>query len=102
MFQYFALILTVLVIVSGGIYLLDMFFLKKTRLAKGYQETPVFIEYARDYFPVLLIVLVIRSFIVQPFHVPTGSLEPTILPSELLVVNQFIYGLRLPVLNTKF
>ncbi|MCK4869483.1 MAG: signal peptidase I [Gammaproteobacteria bacterium] len=96
----FPLILTVLVIISGLVALFDMLFLRKKRkLVK--KKQPKLIEYAREFFPVLLIVLLIRSFLVQPYHVPTGSLEPTILPGDFIAVNQFAYGLRLPVLNTK-
>jgi len=98
----FPLLLTILVFVSGVIWLADVACLKKRRLANNPQATePKLIEYARSFFPVLLLVLVIRSFLVQPYRVPTGSLEPTILPGDLVAVNQFAYGLHLPVLNTK-
>ncbi len=95
----FPLILTVAVIITGVIALIDILFFAKKRTA---QQKPNFIfEYSRSLFPVLLIVLVIRSFIIQPFRVPTGSLEPTVMPGDFIAVNQFAYGLRLPVLNTK-
>jgi signal peptidase I len=97
----FPLILTSLMFLTGFIALLDVVYFAKIRKQKNIEKPNVIIEYARSFFPVFLIVLVIRSFIVQPFHVPTGSLEPTVLPGELLVVNQFTYGLRLPVLDTK-
>lgn len=93
------LILTLLVLISGGIALFDILFLAKKRAAGAAQ--PVIIEYARSFFPMLLLVWSIRSFLVQPYRVPTGSLEPTILPGDFIVVSQFAYGIRLPVLNTK-
>jgi signal peptidase I len=96
----FPLILTLLVVLSGIIYLIDVLFFATKRKATGAKQ-PLLIEYARSFFPVLLIVLLIRSFLAQPYRVPTGSLEPTILPGDFIVVNQFAYGLRLPVLNTK-
>lgn len=99
----FPLLLTIAVFASGIIWLIDILFFKKQRLAKNPQaKEPTLVEYAHSFFPVLLIVLLIRSFLVQPYRVPTGSLEPTVLPGDFLAVNQFAYGLRLPVTNTKF
>ena len=110
----FELILTVLVIISGVITLWDQCVLRKRRKkqfekqklvdphhAEAVLKLPLIIEYARSFFPVLLIVLLIRSFVIQPFRVPTGSLEPTILPGDFIAVNQYAYGLRLPVLHSK-
>jgi signal peptidase I len=97
----FPLILTVIVLVSGFIYLLDVLFFAKKRKANGIVKPPLIIEYSRSFFPALLIVLAIRSFVIQPYRVPTGSLEPTILPGDFIIVNQFAYGLKLPVLNTR-
>lgn len=96
----FPLILTLLVILSGIISLIDVLFFARKRKATAAKQ-PIIIEYARSFFPILLIVLLIRSFLVQPYRVPTGSLEPTVLPGDFIVVNQFAYGLRLPVLNSK-
>lgn len=59
------------------------------------------ISIARSYLPVFLIVLVVRSFIFQPFKVVSGSLEPTVLIGDYLAVNQSAYGLRLPVIHKK-
>lgn len=95
----FPFILTALVLISGIISLLDIIFWAKKR---SKSTKPMFlIEYSRSFFPVLLLVWVIRSFIIQPYRVPTGSLEPTVLPGDLIVVNQFAYGLRVPVINFK-
>lgn len=93
------LILTLLTLISGIIALIDILFLAKKR-AKDEKPKHIF-EYARSFFPVFLLVLIIRSFIIQPYRVPTGSLEPTVMPGDFIVVNQFAYGLRLPVLRTK-
>ena len=59
------------------------------------------VEYARSFFPVILIVLLFRSFIAEPFKIPSGSMMPTLLVGDFILVNKFAYGLRLPVLNTK-
>lgn len=93
-------ILTALVLISGVIVLIDILFLARKRSAQ--QDKPVVIEYARSFFPMLLLVWAIRSFVIQPYRVPTGSLEPTVLPGDFIIVNQFAYGLRFPVLNKKF
>lgn len=52
-----------------------------------------------QFLPILLLVFIIRSFLIQPYKVPTGSLEPTIIPTEFIIVNQFAYGIKLPILN---
>jgi signal peptidase I len=97
----FALILTLLVFITGLISLVDICWFAKQRTKKNIDKRPFLIEQARSFFPVFLAVLIIRSFIIQFYHVPSGSLEPTILPGDYVAVNQFAYGLRLPVINTK-
>ncbi|MCC7330392.1 MAG: signal peptidase I [Gammaproteobacteria bacterium] len=62
---------------------------------------PVVVEYARSFFPVLLLVLVVRSFLFEPFRIPSSSMMPTLLTGDFIFVNKYTYGLRLPVLNTK-
>lgn len=95
----FALILTLLSALTGLIYLLDIFIFSKRR-NKG--EAPgKIIEYSRSFFPVFFIVLLLRSFLIEPFRIPSGSLEPTLLVGDFLAVNKFSYGLRLPVLETE-
>lgn len=98
--NYFQLILVILTGFSGLIYLTDVLFIAKKR-KKAEKKMPIAIDYARSFFPIFLIVLVIRSFIIQPYRVPTGSLEPTILPNDFVAVSQFAYGLRLPLTNKK-
>lgn len=96
-------ILLLLVILTAGsfiVWMIDKLFFQKTRIANQTKE-PLLVDYARSLFPIFLLVLIVRSFIFEPFVVPSGSLEPTVLPGDYLVVNQFIYGLRLPVINTK-
>lgn len=64
-------------------------------------QPPILIEYARSFFPVILIVLLIRSFVVEPFRIPSGSMIPTLHVGDFILVNKFAYGLRLPILHTK-
>lgn len=98
--SYFEWLLTLAVLLSGLIYGVDVLYWSRRR-AEGVRESKC-IEYARSFFPVLLVVLVIRSFLFEPYRIPTGSLKPTLLVGDLIVVNKFDYGLRLPVLHTKF
>lgn len=94
------LLLTILTVVSFVVWMVDRLCFAKARLAAQGKE-PLLVDYARSLFPIFLIVLVIRSFVIQPFRVPTGSLEPTIMPNDFVLVSQFAYGLRLPVTHTK-
>jgi signal peptidase I len=95
----FALILVILSLVSGIIYLLDVLFWAKKRTQN--QKPHKIIEYSRSFFPIFFIVLLLRSFLVEPFRIPSGSLEPTLLVGDFVAVNKFAYGLRLPVLENK-
>lgn len=95
----FALLLVSLTFVSGLIYLLDIIFWAKKR--KANQKPGKIIEFSRSFFPVFLVVLLLRSFLVEPFRIPSGSLEPTLLVGDFVAVNKFAYGLRLPVIEDK-
>jgi len=68
---------------------------------KAASKEPVIVEYARSFFPVLLLVLVVRSFLFEPFRIPSSSMMPTLLIGDFIFVSKFEYGLRLPVVNTK-
>ncbi len=117
--ENFEYVLTMATIFSGVVYLLDKIFFARFRqkryvrikekravlnadeeeyLSKG---MPVIIDYSRSFFLVLLLVLVLRSCIFEPFRIPTGSLEPTLIPGDFILVNKFDYGIRLPVINKK-
>jgi signal peptidase I len=99
----FALVLVIAVFVSGAIWLLDALVLRKRRILKDGSSArePVLVEYARSFFPIILIVLVVRSFLFEPFRIPSSSMMPTLLVGDFIFVNKYAYGLRLPVLNSK-
>lgn len=64
-------------------------------------KEPLLVEYSRSFFPVVFVVLLLRSFIFEPFRIPSGSMMPTLLIGDFILVNKYSYGARLPVLNTK-
>ena len=124
----FSLILFVLLIVSGVIWALDLVKLRKRRAqraqavlaqydqalvgdaqnaehlrleAEKVQRAPWWVEYAVSFFPVILVVFALRSFVIEPFRIPSGSMLPTLESGDLIVVNKFSYGIRLPLVNTK-
>lgn len=124
----FPLILVVLVFSSGAIWALDAVFFASSRKrrqqslqsefprwaeadsadAKKYVHAvtqsaaePVVVEYARSFFPVLAAVFVLRSFLFEPFQIPSSSMVPTLEVGDYILVNKYTYGLRLPVLRDK-
>lgn len=115
----FSLLLVLAVVVSGVIYFIDAVWLRpkrRKRVANAEAATtdglsastrekllkePWPVDYARSFFPVLLVVLVVRSFIVEPFQIPSGSMRPTLEVGDFILVNKFAYGLRLPVVHDR-
>jgi signal peptidase I len=95
----FALFLFLLLVVTGLVWLLDKYVLRAKRQAEAKQ--PWWVEYSISFFPVILIVFLLRSFLVEPFKIPSGSMIPTLLIGDFILVNKFSYGIRLPVVNVK-
>ena len=95
----FALIMFLLLVFTGAVWLLDYFVLQRRRAA-GRPE-PWWVEYPKSFFPVILIVFMLRSFLVEPFKIPSGSMLPTLLVGDFILVNKFTYGIRLPIVNVK-
>ncbi len=96
----FALFMLVILAITGFIWALDSLFWRKKRAAGS--ADPVLVEYSRSFFPVILAVFLIRSFVVEPFKIPSGSMMPTLLAGDFILVNKFTYGLRVPILNNTF
>ena len=95
----FALILFLLTVVTGAIWLADKLVFAAKR---GKDEAePWWIEYPKSFFPVLLIVFLLRSFIAEPFRIPSSSMRPTLVVGDYILVNKFAYGLRLPIVEKK-
>jgi signal peptidase I len=106
----FAALLVGLAAFTGLVWGIDALFFAKARAARAagtpmsggeIVREPVIVEYARSFFPVILIVLLVRSFLAEPFRIPSSSMMPNLVDGDFILVNKFTYGLRLPVLNTK-
>ena len=104
MMKWFELALVVLTVVTGLIWLLDRLVFAKRRARRAgllEEKEPVIVDYARAFFPVLFVVLMLRSFVAEPFRIPSSSMMPTLLIGDFILVNKFTYGIRLPVTNKK-
>ncbi len=131
----FALILFVLLIITGIVWVMDVAWMRPARrrnMAAAAAEfdreraphlrtvegpeaaarhrdqavasagrMPWWVEYSVSFFPVILFVFVLRSFVVEPFRIPSGSMLPTLQAGDLILVNKFTYGIRLPVVDSK-
>lgn len=126
----FALILFILTVVTGIVWCLDVFYLSKQRnlladaslrefdansasmnqadraeqrdkLKQNLSKTPTWIEYTGSFFPVIALVFTLRSFVFEPFKIPSGSMLPTLYVGDFILVNKFTYGIRLPILDNK-
>jgi signal peptidase I len=122
----FPLVLVVLTFACAFGWLLDILVLQKPRAAKLAQarsdmgitdsaildadqqqvlekvaKEPYLIELSKSFFPVFFVVLVVRSFLVEPFQIPSGSMLPTLKVDDFILVNKYEYGVRLPVVGTK-
>ena len=117
MANYFSLLLVILTVVSGVIWLVDaLFFAQKRKLrvqatsttggeagvVDVHVEDPYVVDTAKQVFPVIAFVLVLRSFIYEPFQIPSGSMMPTLLVGDFILVEKFAYGLKDPVARHKF
>lgn len=95
-----ALVLSTLTLITGMVVVLDKYFWTGNDVDRSaFRETVI--EYSRSFFPVLLFVLIIRSFIFEPFRIPSGSMMPTLFQGDFIFVKKYAYGLRLPVSETK-
>lgn len=112
----FALIMVLALGITGLIWALDVLFGIPRRRRKSAalrasgndpeaaaaaEREPLLVEYARAFFPVILVVFLLRSFLVEPFRIPSGSMLPTLYVGDFILVNKFTYGIRIPVINKK-
>ena len=102
--RWFEIALVVLTLFTGIVWLLDRMFFARRRVANAgllEQKEPLLVDYSKAFFPVLAVVLCLRSFVAEPFRIPSSSMMPTLLIGDFILVNKFAYGLRLPITNQK-
>src|SRR5688500_18568217 len=105
MMKWFEIALVALTLASGLVWLLDRWFFARRRAERAglvEPKEPMVVDYSRAFFPVLAVVLVLRSFVAEPFRIPSSSMMPSLLIGDFILVNKFAYGLRLPITNRKF
>jgi signal peptidase I len=95
----FAILLTILTLLTGVGWALDKWVFAPKRSPEA--KPAWLLDFSRSFFPVILIVLLLRSFLVEPFRIPSGSMIPTLLVGDFILVNKFAYGLRDPVFHHK-
>lgn len=111
----FSFYLLIAVAFTGVVWLVDSWVLaprrnkvhqSATQVSKGVEisrniDEPVIVEYSKSFFPVLLIVFLLRGFVVEPFRIPSGSMLPSLFIGDFILVNKFAYGIKLPVFDTR-
>ena len=97
----FALILFILVVITGIAWVADKLIFAPQRKAAGIERMPLWLEYTASFFPVIFAVFFLRSFLFEPFKIPSGSMIPSLMIGDFILVNKYTYGIRLPVINKK-
>lgn len=98
----FAVLLTGVTVFTGAVWLLDKLLLEKRRQVRLDAKPNWLVDFSRSFFPVIGAVLLVRSFVAEPFRIPSGSMIPTLSIGDFILVNKFAYGLRDPVFHQKF